>query len=294
MTRNLRNIAALLILLWGGLVLGARGVGAFIESDQIAYINGATSIEELRLLDLRSHIDLNLLPHYDTCIAVCKPVWSQDGHRLAFAGDLYKAQTSTRVFVLDFPELAVRQISEGDITAFAPTWLPNQAEVAYITRTDSDNPYLIANVDTYERRVPNFALTGFFQDIPRWSPDGQWIAFDGLTVYSTERKQIEWGLYGSLIRHVDWHGDSQAMLFSQISPGQSGYDIAMINISTQEVTELIIHPMNDLEPDWAPDGERFVFVSDRRGSVDFFVRTADGSLEQVTFGRHAFSPAWRP
>lgn len=55
--------------------------------------------------------------------------------------------------------------------------------------------------------------------------------------------------------------------------------------------------VDDLDPEWSPDGERILFLSDRAGSYDVYVMDADGSDPQrltKTPGRCEANPTWAP
>ncbi|MDQ3645729.1 MAG: protein kinase, partial [Actinomycetota bacterium] len=55
--------------------------------------------------------------------------------------------------------------------------------------------------------------------------------------------------------------------------------------------------VDDLDPEWSPDGERIAFVSDRAGSYDLYVMDADGSGARritKTPDRCVANPTWAP
>ena len=53
------------------------------------------------------------------------------------------------------------------------------------------------------------------------------------------------------------------------------YSVSPRGLGLKNITN---HPVNDFQPDWAPDGERLVFQSDRDGGQgDIYVMNADGS-----------------
>ena len=112
---------------------------------------------------------------------------------------------------------------------------------------DGDSPMNLTNSpETWETR-------------PRWSPDGNRIAFlcgrEGLPA-----------------------------------------DICIMNADGSNRLNLTDHPASDGWPSWSPDGSHIAFESDREGSKDIFVIRTDGTgLLRLTFtAAKDHRPAWRP
>jgi len=97
---------------------------------------------------------------------------------------------------------------------------------------------------------------------PRWSPDGNWIAFS--------------------------------------SNREGNYDIFLIPAKGGEARPLTFHSSDDLVMDWSPDGSQILFASSRDGSfVDLYtLRLKDGKTDRLTRDRTSslygvFSPDGR-
>lgn len=70
----------------------------------------------------------------------------------------------------------------------------------------------------------------------------------------------------------------------------------VMNIGGTGLRNLTNHPAQDQEPEFAPDGKRLLFDSERNGSADIFVMNVDGSnLVQLTasFAKEDHG-AWSP
>ena len=92
---------------------------------------------------------------------------------------------------------------------------------------------------------------------PRWSPDGQRLAY----VSVRENRQV---------------------IFTMRADGS-------------ELTQLTASGVQNSEPAWSPDGRRIAFRSERSGTPDIFVMNADGSDQRaLTSGIRAVYPAWSP
>ena len=82
--------------------------------------------------------------------------------------------------------------------------------------------------------------------------------------------------------------------FADTSDGNS--EIFVVNSNGTGVRRLTMHPANDAEPAWSPDGTRIAFRSDRDGADEIYVMNADGSNpERLTHtGGRNVRPAWSP
>ncbi|MBI5958988.1 MAG: PD40 domain-containing protein [Chloroflexi bacterium] len=81
------------------------------------------------------------------------------------------------------------------------------------------------------------------------------------------------------------------------SSNRSGnYEIYVLDPNTGLSTQLTNDPANDVEPDWASDGEQIAFASDRDGDYELFVVQVDGTdLKQLTNNQSQDrQPRWQP
>jgi Tol biopolymer transport system component len=100
---------------------------------------------------------------------------------------------------------------------------------------------------------------------PKWSPDGEKIAFYGLS---------KW----------------------KIKPGGSDHEIFIMNKDGSNITNITNNRSRDASPAWSPDGNKVAFVSSRDGGNHIYIMDADGSnVRQITDGNYACdSPVWSP
>lgn len=119
-------------------------------------------------------------------------------------------------------------------------------------------------IDLSSGRITSLAPGGDWHDEqPRWSPDGQRIAFKS-------------------------------------TRGGPNYNLYLMNADGTGVRRLTNHGGNDHDPAWLPDGESMVFTSDRDrgpGRYDLYrLWLADGSIERLTnfFQGYAFMPNVSP
>jgi TolB protein len=137
---------------------------------------------------------------------------------------------------------------------------------------------------------------------PRWSPDGQRLAFTSyregnpdlylrhLATGKTERLVS----YPGLNLPGSWSQDSKQLLVTLSRDGnQEIYDM---NVETRVLQRLTREFSIDVSPVRSPDGKRIAFVSNRGGSPQIYLMGADGTnVHRLTLeGNYNTSPAWSP
>ena len=104
---------------------------------------------------------------------------------------------------------------------------------------------------------------------PRWSPDGQFIAF----------------------------ASNRAHYGPQAEQGSPDLDVYVMRADGSQMRRLTSDPGNDADPSWLPDGQSLVVTSDRSSRGDLYrVRLADGHADRLTtnFVGRAIMPAVSP
>lgn len=104
---------------------------------------------------------------------------------------------------------------------------------------------------------------------PRWSPDGQLIAF----------------------------ASNRAHYGPQPEQGTPDLDLYVMRADGSQVRRVTTDPGNDADPSWLPDGQSLVVSSDRSSRGDLYrVRLADGHTDRLTtnFVGRAIMPAVSP
>ena len=128
----------------------------------------------------------------------------------------------------------------------------------------------IFTIDVATGRVRQLTAGADWRDeSPRWSPDGQFIAFTSNRAH-----------YGP-----------------QAEAGTPDLDVYVMQADGSRVRRVTTDPGNDQDPSWLPDGQDLVFSSDRASRGDLFrVRIADGRTERLTtnFVGRAIMPAVSP
>ena len=162
------------------------------------------------------------------------PAWSPDGRWLAFTsartgqGDLY---------LLDLQDVTAppRRITSAPTSAeLYAAWAPSGGRLAYVGHRDSGDQIFV--IDDIRAPAPRaVAALGHTQTRPRFSPDGQWLAF-----YSNHRDPKR-------------------------------FDLMVLSTTTPAATPTLLAEgvvLNTRGPAWSPDSRHLIFVRDDDDQLD--------------------------
>jgi Tol biopolymer transport system component len=191
------------------------------------------------------------------------PAWSPDGRFLYFSSDRGGTMNLWRVAV---DERSGRVLAPPEPVTTPASWVSHatfsrNGNLLFATLGERSNVMKVGFDPGREAVVGNPAAilkgTRLITSLD-WSPDGQWLVFDG--------------------------------------PKGSREDLYLIRADGSGYRQLTDAPFQHRVPRWSPDGSRIAFYSNRGGTAQIWTIHPDGSgLEQVSsLENGALYPAWSP
>jgi len=229
------------------------------------------------------------------------PSWSPDARALAYIS--YRAGRPDLYRAFIYEGRGENLVAGPDrAMTFTPAWSPDGAKIAFTSTRDGNSEIYVVNRDGSDaRRLTHHPS---IDTSPCWSPNGREIAFtsdrsgapqiyvmdaDGLNL---RRISFE----GSYNDSAAWSPSSEFSEIAWASRIERGpFDIAVLNLKTNQVRQLTTGRGSNESPSWSPNGMHLVFTSSRTGSSQIFTMNRDQSNQrQVTREGNNTTPKWSP
>jgi TolB protein len=165
---------------------------------------------------------------------------------------------NSEIYLLDRKGEVVRRLTKDPQIDSSPSWSPDGKRLAFVSARGGSPQVYVMDVDTGDKSARRITFQGNYNQTPDWSSRGDKIAF-------TARDE----------RNV--------------------FDVFVVDVTTNKIDRITQDQGNNEEPSWAPNGRLLVFSSDRSGSSQLWVSTADGSMQrQITKEGGYSTPSWGP
>jgi Tol biopolymer transport system component len=193
-----------------------------------------------------------------------------------------------------------KQIVSGSIWAAAADWSPDGSEVVFAGenlpagfRSADDGDVVVASAtgELLRNLTPGFSADNF---VPRWSPDGRWIAFisevlEPTVVRADGSAPPATIPIGNFAGDMDWFPNGRLALTRFV-----GDDVYVFSV-TRDGTGLR-RIVRGTEPSVSPSGRRIAFARRVGRGFHVFVANADGSKAHrlTRSSKPESDPAWSP
>jgi len=251
------------------------------------------------------------------------------------------AEENTEIWLMDPDGGRQTRLLEAseNVNVQLPAWSPDGTQIAYARLEGPIDKPELENYDIWVMNAdgsnPHAVATGpSWQWLPRWSPDGEWIAYTdeapggpwissgpvgpavgqgpqgpvfpeanaaGIPEAELWRVAANGTAAPTQITHVggddrsgSWSPDGKRLAFDSTRDGNT--ELYAIDADGTNTVRLTDEPGGDWAASWSPDGSKIAFTSDRTGTAQIWVMAADGSgAAQLTNDRTgALWPAWSP
>lgn len=177
------------------------------------------------------------------------PVWSPDGHKIAFS---YDPTGDQEIYTINVDGSNQVNLTQNPARDTEPTWSPDGTKIAFVSDRDGNMEIYIMNADGSNPMKITSSASAYAANYPAWSPDGSKIAFGRAT------RSWLW----SDIYVINADGTN----LTNLTPKENSY-----SPSKQVTTGLT----------WSPDGTKIAYAGYRSGwneqHVEIYVMDNDGS-----------------
>ncbi len=209
--------------------------------------------------------------------------FSPDGSKLA-------VDTIGPIMIFPYPSGSPRELDPGGPVLTAPSWFPDNRQVAVAVRLGERTTLVIIDTTDGTRRTIGVGSTTF--ESPSVSADGKRIAYEtgqfgwDVLEISIPNGEVQTLVSGGISRTPDWAPSGTHFIFS--IPTGEGAGIVDRQAGVDGFSRLLGDARGN-DPQWSPDGGRFVFYRevDRIGRLMLANATGGGVvvLDSVQSGR---------
>jgi Tol biopolymer transport system component len=230
------------------------------------------------------------------------PIPAPTGGKIAFTSS---RDGNDEIYVMNADGSSQTRITNNPAIDVSPKWSPDGTKIAFQSTRDGNTDIYVMNADGSGQTRLTFLGSEASQS---WSPDGSKILFTSYRtgnheIYvmdidgSNEIRLTTDGYNGS----PNWSPNGSRIVFSSSRdrvPSGEGQccrpEIYVMDADGSNQIRITDNTSDERGVSWSPNGDKFVFSSNQRGTYELYTMNIDGSgLTLVTAGS-ANLPSWSP
>ena len=216
----------------------------------------------------------------------------------------------------DDSEILIKGEETSDFEAFHPFSskidVSTEGVLTFGSKSGENDALYLYDIPNREIKAKYYfeTLVGILS--PAWSPDGQKIAFTGLSFEGYKDIYLFDTNTEKLSRLTDdpyddndpsWSPDGNFIVFSsdRTELGMKwAYNLFLLNVNDGNISYLTFGKQQDAAPVFSPDGKYIAYTSDRDLSLNLYLLELDGAKNPkkeykiTSFANAAFDPEWTP
>ncbi len=242
--------------------------------------------------------------------------FSPDGTRLVFTRFARGYNRGPAgLFVLDLHDRSILRLTpeedQDNVNLPGAAWNARTNRIVFASdRLEADDLWSIAPDGSDLRRLTVHDGPPWYIE-PSWSPDGQWIVFEGDRQRPDDRQQgriwkvrvdgrdlvaLTDGTHDD--RQPNWSPAGDLVLFQRRAPGSS-WTLYTMSVDGGDMHAVTPARSDDTDASWSPDGRWIVYSSDEGGLPTpnlFVIPVRGGTPLRVTFDERLAdgAPSWSP
>jgi TolB protein len=229
-----------------------------------------------------------------------QPAWSPDGQKIAFAS---QRDGNWEIYVMNADGSEITRLTDNPTTDWEPAWSPDGQKIVF-ARYDSTADLWTMNADGTDQQ-PLVQSEDASEEGPRWSPDGDWIAYYQdvpnpiYAIYKihpdgTGRTNLTPLPSQSTEQRPDWSPEGLLLVYMgfQHTMGEGLWTMSPDGTGRRQLTSSSYY-----EPKWSPDGEQFVLSYATPSTGDYQIAILGDNAQNphvITDVGENLDPDWQP
>lgn len=240
---------------------------------------------------------LNIAHHGSWLTQTAEPVYSPDGHRVAFQS---YANGNRDIWLAALDGSAPVPLTNHPADDKEPAWSPDGKSLAFASSRDGaarSDIWIISVDGTNARRLTRIGTA----QRPAWCERGRSIVFDAEGTNGRELQIVQVTgegpetLPSKFASYADCSPAGNLVAFQRYV-GKNVVEVSLLSLRDETTRDFTTFGKRTGSPRWSPDGTKIAFVSNKDGPQDLYLKdVSSGEIVRLTSGDDVESrPTWSP